>query len=182
MREKPETPIFGPEAKVLDPTHPPQVKQWRRIVKAVSWRAVGTVDTFVLSFLLITYLGPLFGREPQGNQAHVAGLIAITEVATKLVLYFLHEWIWDRFRWGVASKKGRRRETIRRSSVKTVTWRAIASADTVMLAWLYTGNIETALSIGGLEIFTKMTLYFVHERIWARLPFGIERHGTGSST
>ena len=60
-----------------------------------------------------------------------------------------------------------------RTSAKTVSWRTIASLDTIALAWFYTGNIATALSIGGLEVFTKMLLYFVHERVWGRLPFGI---------
>ena len=61
MREQPEKPIFGPEDPRLDPPNPPEVKPWRCVAKAVSWCVVGTIDTLVLSWLIITYLGPLFG-------------------------------------------------------------------------------------------------------------------------
>lgn len=43
----------------------------------------------------------------------------------------------------------------------------------MLLAWFFTGSVATAISIGGSEVFTKLVLYFVYERIWARLPFGI---------
>jgi len=58
MREQPEKPIFGPEDSRLDPKNPPEVKAWRSVAKAVSWRVVGTIDTLILSWLIITYLGP----------------------------------------------------------------------------------------------------------------------------
>ena len=91
-----------------------------------------------------------------------------------MVLYFLHERGWAKVGWGVRTKDGRRREQKRRTTAKTATWRTIASTDTVLLAWFFTGNIGTALSIGGLEIFSKLILYFIHERVWGILPFGIE--------
>lgn len=176
MRALPEKPVLGPENRRLDPAEPPQVKWWRSVTKAVSWRVVGTVDTFVISYFLITYLGPLLGLQlaESGDALQTASYIAITEVATKMLFYFLHERGWNAVRWGVSiGSTGRRRESLPRTTTKTVSWRTIASLDTVVLAWFYTGNIGTALSIGGLEIFTKMLLYFIHERIWARLPFGI---------
>ena len=50
-------------------TPPPQVSAKRSAVKAVSWRIVGTFDTLVLSWLVITYIGPLFGREDTHGDA-----------------------------------------------------------------------------------------------------------------
>ena len=175
MRETPEKAIFGPESPALDPQQPPRIKPWRSVAKAISWRTLGTIDTFFISWLMITYIGPYFGREASGGEAETAGYIAITEVATKMVLYFLHERGWAKVGWGVGSKNGRRREQKRRTTAKSVTWRTIASTDTVLLAWFFTGNLRTALSIGGLEIFSKLILYFIHERIWSVLPFGIEQ-------
>ena len=102
-------------------------------------------------------------------------IIALTEVGTKLTLYFLHERAWARARWGVRVEDGTRRETHTRTATKTATWRTIASVDTFLLALIFTRNVGTALSIGGIEIFTKLLLYFVHERIWVRLRFGIEQ-------
>ncbi len=52
--------------------------------------------------------------------------------------------------------------------LKTISWRVLASTDTVMIAWLLTGNLKTAGSIISLEIFTKMFLYYVHEWFWTR--------------
>lgn len=174
MEDKAEKPIFGPESAKLDPRSLPKVTVRRSIVKAISWRTVGTIDTLILSYLLITFLGPIVGLDTSGDEAiEAAGLIAITEVATKMTFYFLHERMWAAIDWGIVVKAGRRDETYRRTTLKTVSWRTLASLDTIVLAWLYTGNIATAVSIGGLEVFTKMLLYFLHERVWARLPFGI---------
>lgn len=59
----------------------------RSLAKAVSWRATGSVDTFVLSWLIT------------GN-AKVAGSITLIEVVTKVVLYYLHERAWALVPWG----------------------------------------------------------------------------------
>ena len=176
MKEQPERPIFGPEDPRLDPADPPEVKPWRSVAKAVSWRVVGTIDTLILSWLIITYLGPLFGMagESHADNLQTASYIAITEVVTKMALYFLHERGWAMSKWDVGvDEEGRRREGLRRSGVKTATWRVIASVDTFLLAYLFTGNVGTALSIGGLEIVTKLVLYFLHERGWSRVRFGL---------
>lgn len=176
MKEQPEKPIFGPETPKLDPPNPPEVKLWRSVAKAFTWRLVGTIDTFILSYVLITYLGPMFGMEThgEGDVVKAAGAIAIAEVVTKMVLYFLHERAWARARWGVSVEDGKRVESYARTTTKTSTWRTIASLDTILLAYFFTGNIGTAISIGGLEVITKLILYFFHERIWASLPFGID--------
>ena len=153
---------------------PPKVSAKRSAAKAVSWRIIGTFDTLVLSWLVITYLGPLFGREVDHSDVlKAATYIAVTEVVTKMVLYFLHERGWARIGWGVSSEKGKRKQSGWRSTGKTATWRIIASLDTTLLAWFFTGNLATAVSIGGLEVITKLILYFYHERAWSRVQYGI---------
>jgi uncharacterized membrane protein len=109
----------------------------------------------------------------EGEALQAASYIAITEVATKMVFYFLHERFWARLKWGTSVVNGKRKEAYRRSTTKTATWRTIAWLDTMVLAWFFTGNVATAVSIGGLEVFTKLILYFFHERIWSNVPFGI---------
>lgn len=59
-----------------------------------------------------------------------------------------------------------------RSIVKAISWRATGSMDTFIVSYLVTGKIGVALSIGGIEVFTKMILYYFHERVWNRLTFG----------
>lgn len=59
-----------------------------------------------------------------------------------------------------------------RSLVKAVSWRLTGSIDTMIIAFLITGRIKWALSISGVELFTKVFLYYVHERVWNKIPFG----------
>ena len=61
-----------------------------------------------------------------------------------------------------------------RSLAKTISWRALASIDTFLLGWLVTGNMVFAGSIASLEVLTKMLLYYLHERAWARVLWGIK--------
>ena len=54
----------------------------------------------------------------------------------------------------------------KRTLVKTITWRITATLTTMILVWIFTGRIDFALSIGGVEVFLKMFLYYIHERTW----------------
>ncbi|MDP2336561.1 MAG: DUF2061 domain-containing protein [Bacteroidota bacterium] len=66
-----------------------------------------------------------------------------------------------------------------RSIAKSVSWRTIGTIDTIAIALIITGKAELALSIGGIEVFTKMALYYVHERTWNKIKFG-KMKNTGS--
>jgi uncharacterized membrane protein len=58
------------------------------------------------------------------------------------------------------------KSVLKRHIMKTISWRMVGTIDTMILGWVVTGNPLTGLKIGILEILTKMTLYFIHERIW----------------
>ena len=58
------------------------------------------------------------------------------------------------------------KSVLKRHILKTISWRMVGTIDTMILGWIVTGNPLTGLKIGILEILTKMTLYFIHERIW----------------
>jgi uncharacterized membrane protein len=62
----------------------------------------------------------------------------------------------------------------RRSLAKTVTWRAIAALDTFLISLLITGSFAWAGSIVGIEALTKMALYYLHERTWGHVLWGIQ--------
>lgn len=174
MRDAPRHPYFGSE-RVAQGDDIPEVSAKRSFAKAISWRVVGTLDTLLLSFVVLTFLAPLLGMQQASHteNAQTATYIAVTEVVTKMVLYFVHEQVWARIRWDVGvDEAGRRREGVKRSGVKTGTWRVIASLDTMLLALIFTGNVGTAISIGGLEVITKLLLYYVHERVWGRISWG----------
>ena len=166
--------FFGANAK-RDSRAVPSINAKRSLAKAISWRVIGTLDTLLLSFLILMFLSPLLGMEERSaaQNAETATYIAVTEVLTKLVLYYAHEQIWARTLWGVStSRDGKRRETTRRSGTKTATWRVTASLDTMALGLIFTGNLGTAVSIGMFEVATKLVLYYLHERVWTRIRWG----------
>jgi uncharacterized membrane protein len=120
----------------------------RSVAKAVSWRITGTADTFLISWLIT-------------GTAALAGGIAATEVATKVVLFYLHERAWNVVRWGRA-----RADAPQRSVAKAVSWRTLAGVDTFAISWLITGRAAAAGSIAATEVFTKVVLFYLHERGW----------------
>ena len=65
----------------------------RSFAKAASWRLLGSIDTFLLSWF--------FTGSPKA-----AGAIALTEVVTKIFLYYFHERIWSSIRWGAKQVPG----------------------------------------------------------------------------
>lgn len=64
------------------------------------------------------------------------------------------------------------KEKTSRSIVKTISWRITGTIDTMVISFFITGNLTMAVSIGTVEVFTKMVLYFGHERIWNKIKFG----------
>ncbi len=59
-----------------------------------------------------------------------------------------------------------------RSIVKTISWRAVGTIDTIIISYIITGHMAFAFSIGGVELFTKMMLFYLHERAWNKIGFG----------
>ncbi|SFW44435.1 DUF2061 domain-containing protein [Cellulophaga fucicola] len=59
----------------------------RSIIKSISWRIVGTIDTVLISWFVTGTLKLAFS-------------IGIIELGTKMVLYFFHERVWNSIKWG----------------------------------------------------------------------------------
>ena len=153
-------------------TKKPTEKLSRSILKAVSWRVLGSIDTFLLSFLVLKFGGNLLPIEIADTNtgiAATAATIAIVEVITKIFIYTVHERLWTRIGWGQQNNDGEAREQKRRSIAKTATWRITATIDTMLLAWFFTGSPVAAATIGSLEILTKLVLYYLHERFWNKI-------------
>jgi len=68
-----------------------------------------------------------------------------------------------------------------RSLIKAVSWRLTGSMDTMIISFLITGKIKWALTISGVELFTKVGLYYLHERVWDKLKFGRVKESTKPS-
>jgi uncharacterized membrane protein len=59
-----------------------------------------------------------------------------------------------------------------RSIAKAITWRSGGTVVTILVVWVVTGKPTLSLSIGLLDSAVKIGAFYVHERIWNRLPFG----------
>lgn len=125
----------------------------RHIAKTITWRILGTLDTFLLSWFI-------------SNDITIGFQIGVFELVTKMVLYYVHERLWY---------KSKVKSSNRRHILKTFSWRAVGTLDTIVLSWIITGNPLTGIKIGGAEIITKMLLYYGHEKIWYRIDFGLDK-------
>ncbi len=130
----------------------------RHIAKAITWRLIGSVDTILISWFITG--NPLVGLK-----------IGAAEITTKMLLYYLHERVWFKLN---LSHAGIIRKSRIRHIAKTFTWRGIGTLDTMLLAWLISGNPISGLQIGLSELLTKMILYYLHERVWYRLDYGLK--------
>ena len=64
------------------------------------------------------------------------------------------------------------KESRLRSVVKGITWRIVGTIDTMIIAFIITGKFKMALSIGGIEVITKIFIYYLHERVWMKIKWG----------
>ena len=63
----------------------------------------------------------------------------------------------------------------KRHILKTLTWRVVGTIDTIIIGWVISGDPTIGLSVGAVELCTKMILYYFHERAWYKIDFGIDR-------
>lgn len=63
-------------------------------------------------------------------------------------------------------------EKLKRSLVKTVSWRVVGTIATIVISYLITGTLTLAFSIGIIELVSKLVLYFIHERAWNKIKWG----------
>jgi len=59
-----------------------------------------------------------------------------------------------------------------RSLTKAITWRVTGTLDTFIVSLLLTGEPKIAMSIASVEFFTKIILYYFHERVWNKISWG----------
>lgn len=104
-----------------------QESHWRSIVKAITWRLIATITTFLITYYVI--MSRMKAELPEGieheflelarKQARqnamedamsLAGIVAVIELLIKLFLYYLHERIWQSVNVGWIRKYNRRRK------------------------------------------------------------------------
>ncbi|MEO6348853.1 MAG: DUF2061 domain-containing protein [Aquaticitalea sp.] len=63
-------------------------------------------------------------------------------------------------------------EKIKRTLVKTISWRVLGTLATIVISYLITGTLALAFSIGFIELISKLLLYYFHERSWNKIKWG----------
>jgi len=135
-----------------------QESHLRSLLKGISWRIIATTDT-ILVVLLVTCL---YGQCSLGN----ALKIGMIEFFIKYIAYYIHERIWQKIRKDNTVTK-------RQSLYKTISWRILATTTTFIISGTILKSFnEIALFIALIELITKFALYYLHERVWLKIPLG----------
>jgi len=132
----------------------------RSIVKGISWRMIATSDTFLVVFIITCLL----------DQCSVENeiKIGVIEFFLKLLIYYAHERVWLKIIKSFTFSK-------QQSLLKTISWRFVATTTTFLISGAVLNDFnEIALFIALLELISKFILYYVHERIWIKIPLGLK--------
>jgi uncharacterized membrane protein len=68
----------------------------RSITKAISWRVIATLTTFLITFIIFRRYTDRTLTEVFETASFVAGI----EIIAKILFYYLHERMWQNIRWG----------------------------------------------------------------------------------
>ncbi|GAA4891429.1 hypothetical protein GCM10023311_14740 [Flaviramulus aquimarinus] len=131
---------------------------FRSILKGISWRVIATTDTIFVVLLVTCFLG--------NCSIENAIKIGLSEFVIKLAIYYAHERVW----LNILKKQA---QTSREILKKTISWRVIATITTFIISGIVLESFnEIALYIAVSELVTKFVLYYLHEKLWLKLPLG----------
>jgi uncharacterized membrane protein len=68
------------------------------------------------------------------------------------------------------------RDHHKRSVVKAMCWRALATLTTTVIVFAFTRKLALAIEVGAVEVTMKLLLYYFHERIWGLIGWGKPKH------
>lgn len=59
-----------------------------------------------------------------------------------------------------------------RSIVKAVSYRLAGTLSTFLIAFVVTGRVDMSGAIAGIEAVSKISLFYLHERVWSNVKWG----------
>lgn len=128
--------------------------QKRHLYKTITWRLIGSFDTFILSNWI-------------NREMDISLSIVISEVFSKSILYYFHERFW--FNSSITN-------TRIRHLIKPFSWRLIATIDTFLISSFFFGDFYKGAQLSLLELLTKVILYYIHDKAWYYSKIGLD-HG-----
>eukprot|EP00041_Stephanoeca_diplocostata_P028883 m.836052 g.836052 ORF g.836052 m.836052 type:complete len:148 (-) comp23456_c0_seq4:3241-3684(-) len=128
----------------------------RTLAKTTSFRVFATTATMLLAFALTGSLT-------------TAIKIGIPDTLVKLLFYYMHERLWQTA--GFAELKGR-------TFYKMATWKVCAISSTITITAIVNGgDLRFAFKLGPIDTVIKSLIFYLHEQIWEKISWGIERKG-----
>jgi uncharacterized membrane protein len=130
----------------------------RSVLKGFSWRVLATTDTILVVLLVTCLLG----------NCSIEGAIKIgaSEFLFKLAIFYFHERIWLLY-------LGKQATSSKEILYKSISWRMLATASTFVISGIILNDFgQVAMYVAAVEFVTKFILYYVHEKMWLRLPLG----------
>lgn len=76
--------------------------------------------------------------------------------------------LFDQYLKKAFNRKHRAGDSKFKSAAKAISWRVLGTFDTIIISYLITGKLKMAFSIGSIEVFSKIVLYYIHERVWEK--------------
>eukprot|EP00035_Acanthoeca_spectabilis_P010770 m.189967 g.189967 ORF g.189967 m.189967 type:complete len:177 (+) comp15122_c0_seq3:210-740(+) len=122
----------------------------RILVKSMTWRAVGTTQVILLSWLLSGSWDKAFA-------------IGVPDTLVKLLLGMLHERLFQTSALAALSY---------RRLWKAATWKVAAVSSTIIIATMY-GNYNFAIKLGPIDTVFKSLNYYLHELVWDQITWGV---------
>ena len=120
------------------------------IIKSITLRIIATLTTILLVYIF-------------SGEIVLAGYAGLTDMVIKLILHYIYDRAWFKIiRTHTKAGSMGRVETI----MKTAGWRIIGTLGTLIIVYIFSREISLAGSVAIAEIFVKMLIYYVHERVW----------------
>jgi uncharacterized membrane protein len=129
----------------------------RTLLKTIAYRILCTIAIYFIALSL-------------GATSAASGTMAITIFFLGIVLYYLHDRVWNRFNWN-RNEDGK--ESARRSLAKTILYRLITVVIAIVVAKLImTDSNQTAVAFAVSQFVVNMILYYLVERVFNRFNIG----------
>ena len=123
----------------------------RHLLKSLSWRLIASLDTFTLSYII-------------SSDVKYGASITVIEIISKTIFYYFHERLWIRSKITKAKI---------RHFIKPFTWRIFGTIDTILISTFIYSDYKMGIELGIYETFTKIILFYLHDKIWYQSKFGL---------
>ena len=70
------------------------------------------------------------------------------------------------------NKKIIMKESIKRSCIKSITWRFLATLTTISISYFYLNDMSVSAKIGVIDSSIKFCIHYMHERAYSRIKWG----------